>query len=169
MSRVARSCALGALVAVSPTLAAAPQPVRAAPIGMYSGRWYQIAQIAKTNHHPCPGATEDFAANTRGALTVTMTCHSPTGGAHQVRAGVAIVPASGNAKFKMTFFGGLISQEYWLLDHAADQSWALMATPGGNYLWLLTRRPHLDPATRAASVASIQALGYDASRLTINR
>ena len=169
MSRLAHSCALGALVTVSPALAAAPQPLTAASIGMYSGRWYQSAQIVKTNHHPCPGATDDFASGARGALTVTMTCHPPAGSAHQVRAGVAIVPASGNAKFKMSFFGGLIRQEYWLLDHAADQSWALMATPGGNYLWLLTRRPDLDPATRAAAVASLRALGYDATRLTSNR
>ena len=169
MSRLAELCAIGALSAAGHALAAAAQPVKAASIGMYSGRWYQIAQIVKTNHHPCPGGTEDFAANARGALTVTMTCHPPTGGEHHTQAGVAIVPASGNAKFKMSFFGGLISQEYWLLDHAPDQSWALMATPGGNYLWLLTRRPQLDPATRAAAVASLHALGYDASKLTINR
>jgi apolipoprotein D and lipocalin family protein len=169
MSRLASSCVLGALFAFSPALAASPQPVKAASIGMYSGRWYQIAQIVKTNRHPCAGGTEDFSGSARGALSVTVTCHPPTGGAHQVKAGVAIVPASGNAKFKMNFFGGLISQEYWVLDHAADQSWALMATPGGNYLWLLTRRPNLDPATRAAAVTSLRALGFDASRLTINR
>ncbi len=169
MSRLASSCALGALFASGPALAASPQPVKAASIGMYSGRWYQIAQIVKTNRHPCVGGTEDFSGNARGALSVTVTCHPPTGAAHQIKAGVAIVRASGNAKFKMSFFGGLVSQEYWVLDHAADQSWALMATPGGNYLWLLTRRPDLDPATRAAAVASLRALGFDASKLTINR
>ncbi len=169
MSRLASSCALGALFAAAPAIAASPPPVKAASIGMYSGRWYQIAQIVKTNRHPCAGGTEDFSSDARGSFSVIVTCHPPTGGAHQIKAGVAIVPASGNAKFKMSFFGGLVSQEYWVLDHAADQSWALMATPGGNYLWLLTRRPDLDPATRAAAIASLRALGYDAARLTINR
>lgn len=169
MSRLAELCAIGALFAAGHALAAPAQPVKAASISMYSGRWYQTAQIVKTNHHPCARATEDFAANARGALTVTMTCHPPSGGEHRTKAGVAIVPASGNAKFKISFFGGLISQEYWLIDHAPDQSWALMATPGGHYLWLLTRHPQLDPATRAAAVASLQALGYDASKLATNR
>jgi apolipoprotein D and lipocalin family protein len=149
--------------------AAAPQPVKAAPLGMYTGRWYLAGQIAKTNHHPCPAGTEDFSKNVRGAYAVKMTCREPSGASRQINAHVAIVPNSGNAKFRMSFLGGLISQEYWVLDHAADGTWALMATPGGNYLWLLTRRPILDPVTRAAAAASIQALGYDVSRLTIDQ
>ena len=133
---------------------------------MYSGRWFQIAQIVKTNHHPCPGGTEDFTADGRGGFAVVMTCHeaSTSGPTHQIKAKVAIVPGSGNAKFKMSFLGGLISQEYWVLDHADDQSWALMATTGGNYLWLLARRPVLDPRAHAAAVARIATLGYDVSQ-----
>jgi apolipoprotein D and lipocalin family protein len=88
---------------------------------------------------------------------------------HQIKAGVTIVPGSGAAKFRMSFFGGLISQEYWVLDHAEDQSWALMATTGGNYLWLLARRPVLDPRAHAAALARIAALGYDVAKLTPTR
>jgi apolipoprotein D and lipocalin family protein len=142
--------------------AGAPQPIRSAGLNLYSGRWYQIAQIAKTNKHPCPGGTDDFALNAKGRLTVTITCRF----GRRMSAGVTIFPASGNTRFRMSFFGGLIRQEYWLLDYAADQSWALMATPGGNYLWLLARSPSLDPATRARALASIKALGYDTARLT---
>ena len=65
----------------------------------------------------------------------------------------------------MSFFGGLITREYWVLDHALDQSWVLMATPGGNNLWLLARRPVLDPAVRAMATARIAALGYNVGRL----
>jgi apolipoprotein D and lipocalin family protein len=149
--------------------AGAPQPMQAAPIGLYSGRWYQVAQITKTNHHPCPGATDQFAPAARGEFSVKITCHPSSGVAREVNAHVTIVPGSGNAKFKMSFFGGLVRQEYWLLDHAADQSWALMATPGGNYLWLLARRPALDEAARADAEKRIQALGYDVARLASNR
>jgi apolipoprotein D and lipocalin family protein len=149
--------------------AAAPQPVKAAPLGMYSGRWYLAGQNAKTNHHPCPAGTEDFSTTPQGAFAVKMTCREPSGDSRQVNAHVAIVPNSGNAKFRMSFFGGLINQEYWVLDHAADGTWALMATPGGGYLWLLTRSPILDPVTRAAAAASIHAMGYDVTRLTTDR
>jgi apolipoprotein D and lipocalin family protein len=153
----------------SHALGAAPQPVKAASLSLYSGRWYQVGHILKTDRHPCSEATEDFSTTPRGVLSVRVTCNQPAGGALQINSRVAIVPESGNAKFRMSFFGGLVSQEYWLLDHGADQSWALMATPGGNYLWLLARSPQLDPVTRAAAIASIKALGYDASRLVTSR
>jgi apolipoprotein D and lipocalin family protein len=56
-----------------------------------------------------------------------------------------------------------------VIDHAPDQSWVLMATPGGNYLWLLARRPALDGPLHAAAFARISALGYDTSRLIVSR
>jgi apolipoprotein D and lipocalin family protein len=46
------------------------------------------------------------------------------------------------------------------LDHAADSSWALLGTSGGNYVWVLSRTPTLPPAARAAAIARANALGY---------
>jgi apolipoprotein D and lipocalin family protein len=159
------------LLAGSAALAKAPQPARPVAPSLYSGRWYQLAQIAKIDAHPCPAATDDFSPDGRGGITAVATCHetSAPGRTHQYQAKVSILPGSRAAKFKMSFFGGLIIQEYWVLDHADDQSWALMATPGGNYLWLIARRPGLDPASRAAAVARIAALGYNTSKLTPTR
>ncbi|HEY7853000.1 MAG TPA: lipocalin family protein [Caulobacteraceae bacterium] len=169
MNRLAAALAVWLLA--GPVLAKAPQPARPVAMSMYSGRWYQIAQIARANRHPCPDATDDFAADGRGAFAVVVTCREgpPPGTPHQIKAKVKIVPGSGAAKFRMSFLGGLISQEYWVLDHADDQSWALMATTGGNYLWLLARRPVLDPRAHAAALARIATLGYDVGKLTPTR
>ncbi len=165
MKFAAVTCALGVLLGSAPAIAAAPQPTKPVMVGLYFGRWYQIAQIAQTNRHRCPAATDDFSGGPSGGFSVLVTCHDPSGGAREIRAGVSIVQGSGAAKFKMSFFGGLISREYWVIDHASDQSWVLMATPGGNNLWLLARRPVLAPAVRAAATARIAALGYDVGRL----
>jgi apolipoprotein D and lipocalin family protein len=156
-----------ALVASGPAFAKAPEPVRPVAPSLYSGRWYQVAQITKTDPHVCAAATDDFMPDGHGGLSGIATCHEggPSGKAHQYRAKITIVAGSHDAKFKMSFFGGLISQEYWVLDHADDQSWALMATPGGNYLWLIARQPSLDPKVRQAAVTRIAALGYDITRL----
>ena len=169
MRRIAAPCALAILLCAGQALAVAPQPVKPVAIGMYFGRWYQIAQIAKANPRRCPGATDDFFGGPGGRFALVVTCHEPSGNTRQIRAKVSIVQGSGAAKFTMSFFGGLISQEYWVIDHAPDQSWVLMATPGGNYLWLLARRPALAAPAHAAAVARIIALGYDASRLTVSR
>jgi apolipoprotein D and lipocalin family protein len=60
----------------------------------------------------------------------------------------------------MAFFGGLVHQEYWILDHADDGAWAIMATPGGNYAWLLARRPTLPPQVLSLALARLRQLGY---------
>ncbi len=158
----------GALaLAPSLAIAAAPEPAKAVPQGMYAGRWFQIAQIVKTDHHPCRNGVDEFQPSPKGGFTVVMSCEGAI--PHSVSAHGEVKPGSGGAKFRVSFLGGLIHQEYWVLDHAADQSWALMATPGGNYLWLLSRTPALSAAAHAAACARIQALGFDLARLTSDR
>jgi apolipoprotein D and lipocalin family protein len=163
---------LGALVLVAAPVvgvarAGAHNPVRPVSSGLYSGRWYEIARTPNTMQKDCQGATSDFQGFDAGAFTVVETCHkgSPTGQAKIIKARAKIVPASDNTRFRMSFLGGLLHQEYWILDHAADDSWAVMATPGGNYVWLLSRRPALPPAVQAIALAHVAALGYAPSHL----
>ncbi|HWA61434.1 MAG TPA: lipocalin family protein [Caulobacteraceae bacterium] len=156
----------GALTA-APALAGAPQPAKPVPPTLYAGRWYEIARTPNLGQKDCLGASSQFEGRAPSDLQVLQTCHagSPNGPAKTFSAKAKIMPASGNAKVRMLFFGGLVSQEYWILDHADDNAWAIMATPGGHYVWVLARRPTLDPAVRAAVLGRVRALGYDLSHL----
>jgi apolipoprotein D and lipocalin family protein len=151
-----------ALLLASPAFAAAPAPAKAVPASLYSGRWYEIARTPNTLQRDCEGATSDFADFTGAAFEVIDTCHagSPTGPAKVLRAKARMLAGSENTRFRMGFFGGLVHQEYWILDHADDGAWAIMATPGGNYAWLLARRAILPPAVMEAAMARIHQLGY---------
>jgi apolipoprotein D and lipocalin family protein len=159
-----------ALVA-APALAGAPQPAKTVQAGVFSGRWYDIAHTPNPGQTDCQGATSDFFGWAGGAFHVVQTCHkgSPAGPERTFKARASIMPATGNAKLRMSFFGGLISQEYWILDHAEDNGWAIMATPGGHYVWLLSRRPVLDAPTRGRALDRVKGLGYDISRLAFPR
>ena len=161
------AAALLALALAGPAAAAAPQPARPVAASMFSGRWYEIARTPNLNQRDCQGATSDFSGWRTGDFVVTQTCHhgSPSGWAQTFRAQGQILAASGNAKMKLNFFGGMLSQEYWILDHGDDDAWAIMATPGGHYVWLLARRPVLDGVTQTRALGRISALGYDLKRL----
>jgi apolipoprotein D and lipocalin family protein len=169
MKSIAAHLSLVALVlaAGGDAVAGAPAPTRPVAAALYSGRWYEIARTPNTRQQGCQGPTSDFIDQGGGAFTVAETCHkgSALGPSHTMRTRARILPGSGNAKFTMSFLGGLIHQQYWILDHAGDDAWALMATPGGRYIWLLARRPVMDPAARAAALARISALGYEPARL----
>ncbi|MGH7022955.1 MAG: hypothetical protein ACREEB_05090 [Caulobacteraceae bacterium] len=92
MKRLAAGGALALILMAAPALAGAPRPTRPVSPGMYAGRWYQIAQITKTNFHPCPEATEDFTPAPRGDFSLVITCHDRPGTARQTKVKGAILP-----------------------------------------------------------------------------
>ncbi|HEY1415634.1 MAG TPA: lipocalin family protein [Caulobacteraceae bacterium] len=154
----------GAVLALSAcataAAAGAPQPVKPAPAAMYTGRWYQIARIAAADPHPCHAATDDFIPAKGGGFAVTVACRDNSGKLKRMTVMGDIEPGPGGAKLRIAFLGGLFHQEYWVLDHAADDACALMATPGGHYLWLLSRTPALAVGERARVELAVKALGY---------
>jgi apolipoprotein D and lipocalin family protein len=155
------------LLAAAMARAGAPAPVRPVPADLYSGRWYEIARTPNGMQKDCEGPTSDFEGWSAGTFVVVNTCHKggPRGETRVIRAKAKILTPRDNTRFRMSFFGGLVHQEYWIIDHADDGSWALMATPGGNYVWLLSRRPAMAPSSLAAALARAVALGYAPSRL----
>ena len=161
-----RALCLLFLAVASPAIAAragAPPPAKAVAEGLYSGRWYEIARTPNSLQRDCVGATSDFQNYSDGAFSVVDTCHegSLTGPAKVLKAHAKMIAGSENTRFRMAFFGGLIHQEYWILDHADNDDWAIMATPGGRYAWLLGRRPVLPPAEMSAAMARLHQLGYE--------
>ena len=171
--RSTSAIAVVALLAVaSAASAAAPPPSRAVAPSFYTGRWYEIARVPNLGQRDCQAPRSDFTPlggkgdvafiATTGEFAVSQVCRkgSAAGPAKTFSTRGRILPGSRNAKFEMVFLGGAKTQEYWVLDTAPDGGWAIMATPGGNYVWLLSRRPAMSEAARSAAIARIRALGY---------
>ena len=70
---------------------------------------------------------------------------------------------------QLGMLGGLISQEYWILDHADDNRWLIMATANQRYVWLLSRAPALSAAERAQAVGRLQQLGFSLAHLAFEQ
>ena len=65
----------------------------------------------------------------------------------------------------MAFFGGVVTQDYVILDHRPDQGWLVLATANGRYLWLMSQKPSLPEAVKAQALARIRQMGFDVGRL----
>ncbi len=142
--------------------AGAPPPAKAVSADFYSGRWYEIARTPNFGQRDCQAPTTDFTAEgTR--FKVLQVCHrgAPSGPEKTFSTRGQILDGSRNTRFTMSFLGGLRKQEYWVLDCADDHGWAIMATPGGHYVWLIARKPSMPAAEKAAALARVKALGYD--------
>lgn len=145
----------------------APQPARAVDLDrFYSGRWLEIARLPMSLTDGCvAGATNYVVVNpTRVDVRDTCQVDTPQGREKSIGARGEILDPGTNAKLRARYVGGLITWDYWVLDHADDYSWFISADPTFNKLWIYTREvPDADQRQRL--VARARALGYDVSRL----
>jgi apolipoprotein D and lipocalin family protein len=156
------------LLAGAASAAATPQPAKPVAANLYTGRWYEIARTPNHMQSDCQGGTTDFSGWVAGAFSAVQTCHegTPVGPKHTVSVEGHVLPASQNAKMQLGMLGGLISREYWILDHAPDNAWLIMSTSDAHYVWLMSRQPVLSAAARAQALARIQQLGFNLARLS---
>ena len=163
---VALSAAALGLVAFPAQAAKAPEPLREVELTKMTGRWYEVARTPNAMQKDCQGATSDWALDGKG-YDVVQTCRrgSADGPKKEWKASAAVTDPVKKAKFKLSFFGGVVNQEYWILDHRTDQGWLIMGTPGGNYVWLMSKAPQLAAGARNQALARIKQLGYDVSKL----
>jgi apolipoprotein D and lipocalin family protein len=156
-----------ALMLATSASAAAPAPKKPIHFERMTGRWYEVARTRNDRQKDCHGAYADWV---RAGAKVVVTNHcrkgSPTGPDNVFKATARLVDAA-KAKISMAFFLGAVNQEYWILDHADDYSWSIMATPGGNYVWVFSRQKTLPAAQRDALIARVRAFGYPVSKLEI--
>lgn len=148
---------------------AVPEPRRAVDLNRYLGRWYEIARYEQFFEKDCDGVTADYTLLPNGRVGIVNGCRKPDGKHSDARARAYVLPNSGNAKLKVSFFGPFFIGNYWVLDYADDYAWAIVGDPSGRYLWLLDRRPNPPEAEVAALIARAAALGYDTSMLRMTR
>jgi apolipoprotein D and lipocalin family protein len=165
MKRKILSLCLALMFCAAPALAAAPQPTNKVDLTKMSGRWYEVARFYNHRQKDCFAAAADWVRTGEG-FSVTNTCRqgAVTGPVKTVKASAKVVDPATNAKVKMTFMR-VIGQEYWILDRAPDHSWFILATPGGNFIWLFSRQAQMPAAARGAAVGRIKELGYDTAKL----
>ncbi|HEY0438203.1 MAG TPA: lipocalin family protein [Phenylobacterium sp.] len=174
LKRLIQSLAAAGAIAAAAGTAAAEEQKPAAPvrpiahmeIGSMMGRWYEVARFPNSIQRGCQAGASDWIRTADG-FAVTQSCHkgAPDGPISEWKAKARVADPVSNAKFKMSFFGGLVSQEYWVLDQRPDEGWLILATHDGHYLWLMSTKPTLPQAVRSEAVARIRQLGFDATRL----
>ncbi len=154
---------LAALAFAAPALAT-PQPQQSIELTRMAGRWYEVARVPNKVQNGCEAGASEWRREGEG-FQVLQTCRKggPDGPVSEWKATAKVADPKTNAKFKMSFFGGLVQKEYWVLDHSAD--WLILSTADGKYLWLMSQKPVLPGAARGQALTRIRQLGFDASRL----
>ncbi|MGZ8362622.1 MAG: lipocalin family protein [Caulobacteraceae bacterium] len=163
--------AAAVVLTAQPVLAAAPQPRKPFDAARMPGRWYEIARVPNKVNRDCQGGYVEWTPKGPGQFRFSAICRkgSPEGKLSTVSGSIEIANPPVNNKVVMKLFGGVVRQEYWLLDHADDYSWQIMGTPGGNFISISSRGRVASQAVAAAALARARTLGYDTARLVMVR
>lgn len=144
-----------------------PQPAKPVALDAYLGKWYEYGRYEAPFQKGCEGVTAQYSLRDDGKIEVVNSCYegSLDGKFKQSTGKAKIVEDSAGAKLKVSFFGPFYG-DYWVLDHGAAgadglYSWSIVGEPSGRYLWMLTREPRPDAATRALLERRVKELGYD--------
>lgn len=132
----------------------------------YSGRWYEVARYPNWFQRDCAGeVTAEYTPLPSGAIRVVNTCQTSKGTPKSIVGQASVVPGSGNARLKVSFFGPF-SGDYWIIGlDEKNYSWALVGHPSRKYLWILSRQPGMSDALYQKIVGLAAKNGYSAGRI----
>ncbi len=161
------SLAIAAALVAGPAMAKAPEPKKPIEVDRLMGRWYEILRTPNPMQKNCFGAYQVWSRLGPDKFAIVLTCRKDglDGEAKHVPTSAKAVDPGRNTKFEASFFGGIIKQQYWMLDHDDGYSWMIASTSGGNFVSLLARQPSLPDAEVEALTDRIAALGLRTDKL----
>lgn len=140
-----------------------PDPVKFVDLVAYSGLWYEVGRYENPFEEGYEGVTDHYTVTEKGDIKIQASLHKETadGPERKIPSKAKIIPGSGNAKWKVSFFGPFYLGDYWVMDRADDYSWTIVGEPTGKLLWVMTRAPHPHLDIWSVLQRRVTELGYN--------
>ena len=135
--------------------------VKSVDLNRYVGRWYEIAKFDHIFERGLDFAMANYTLREDGKIDVLNT-GVKDGRAKDAKGIAKTTNISG--LLKVSFFGPFYS-DYRILMLDTNYQYALVGGSNENYLWILSRTPQLDDATRSLILAEAERRGYNTSKL----
>lgn len=133
----------------------------------YLGRWYEVARLPARFERGMSNVTAEYSRAPDGSIEVVNS--GLKAGKQKTATGRAtVVDPTTNAKLEVSFFWPF-KGDYWILELDPEYQWALVGEPGREYLWILSRRPRLNPEVVRNLVARARLDGFPVEQLIFTR
>ncbi|CAI1666935.1 Outer membrane lipoprotein blc precursor [Serratia quinivorans] len=131
----------------------------------YLGTWYEIARLDHRFERGLEQVTANYSPREDGGLRVINRGFNPQKQQWQESTGKAyFIDSPQVAALKVSFFGPFYGG-YNVIELDADYRYALVCGPNRDYLWILSRTPELDAATRDRLLQTAKNNGFDIDKL----
>lgn len=149
---------------LSTLLVAAPACAAELDLPRYMGAWHEIAHISNFAQKGCTDTIVHYRLNDRGGFDLANTCWK--GDTYKPYFGKATPSAGPEPLFKVKFFL-FFRADYWIVDLDPDYQWALVGSPKRDQLWVISRKPALDPAVYDQILNRARAKGFNTDKLVL--
>ena len=138
----------------------------------YAGTWYEIARLPNRFQRECVSdVVATYALRSDGRIAVTNRCRQSDGKIKEANGAARRVDGQPPSVLKVRFAPALLSflpavwGDYQIIELGAEYDYAVVGTPDRSYLWILARRPEIDPELRRRIVDNARTQGFDVSAL----
>ena len=161
----------GAICAALLLAGCVKKPVDVTPVAnfdtaRYLGKWYEIARLDHSFERDLTHVSAEYSMRPDGGVKVINRGYKPANGQWKESEGKAyFVETPDLGYLKVSFFGPFYGA-YIVFDLDQDKySYSMVSGPNKTYLWLLSRTPVMDQATKKRLTDKAQALGFATQKL----
>ncbi len=131
----------------------------------FSGQWYEIARFQNTAKGKVAGMKVDYSLKANHDLEVTYTYYKDSlEGQAKTSSHTLKVPDS-NQNARLIKKQGLKEINYWILEVGDNYSYAVIATPAKDHLWILSRKPQMSESVYEKLVTQLELQGFATDKL----
>ncbi len=142
------------------------KPVQGFQLERYLGRWYEIARLDHSFERGLSHVTADYSMREDGGVRVLNRGYSEKKREWQSAEGKAyFVKTPDQGYLKVSFFGPFYGSYVIFELDQKDYQYAVISGPKRSYLWILARKPEIEPELKSHLISKAAALGFDTTKL----
>ncbi|MBQ0724594.1 MAG: lipocalin family protein [Cycloclasticus sp.] len=144
------------------------EPVVGFKLSQYLGKWYEIARLDHSFEDGLSHVTAEYSLRKGGGVHVLNRGFSTSNQKWKEAMGKAsFVNDADEGYLKVSFFGPFYGSYVVFELDEENYQYAFISGPNTDYLWLLSRTPHVAPEVMARFIKASTALGFDTDKLII--
>lgn len=141
------------------------QPVQRVDIMAYAGKWYSLYSIPTFMDKHWRETVETYVIHPDGYYAV-FTTYKVIGQEKRkyIRSKLFVVRGTNNAVFRAQFVWPF-KEDYWVIELADDYSYVVVGHPKHKYLFIMARKPQMEPELLNEITDRCAKKGYATSKL----
>lgn len=136
-------------------------------LNRYLGTWYEIARFPHSFEKDLIGVTATYSLKENGRLKVLNQGYKKSFHGELKTANGKAKTTGIPGKLKVSFFLFFYAEYNVLELDSLNYQWALIGSSTPDYLWILSRTPHIDQTLYNELTEKAKARGYEISKLVL--